>query len=120
MSIRITSGWSVAASSMTSSPVVASPATSKSGEALSSAASPWRKRGWSSAISTRTGSMMLLLRYWQQGVDAGAASIVLFNDARTTQFRRALAHREQPHTRLVFQGQSDAIVGNLNFQRVTQ
>ena len=42
---RITSGCNLAAISMTSSPVVASLTTSKSGDALSRVDSPWRKRG---------------------------------------------------------------------------
>jgi hypothetical protein len=61
MSMSTTSGSSSPLRLMASSPVVASPATSMSGCVERRPRIPSRKRGWSSAIRTRSFSIALLL-----------------------------------------------------------
>ena len=59
-SIRTTSGRTARATSIASSPVVASPMSSIPGDASTSARSPSRTMGWSSATTHRIGAVMVV------------------------------------------------------------
>src|SRR5262249_40106341 len=118
--MRIRSGDRVAARPTASSPVLASPTTSISGVALSSAWMPWRKRGWSSAIRTRSGSIAFLRSFLpcdgKPGVDSHPSPRKTLHDTYATKLCSALPHRHQPYTGEAFWWHTHAVVTDHHLQ----
>src|SRR5829696_5744971 len=128
-SMRMTSGWRSAASEMASSPSLASPTTSRSDAEASSALSPSRKWGWSSAMSVRIGSTPLCLlrpKHIVPGSGFGATGQTRANTGTTrrhglylegsAELGRSFAHGRETDARTVTICDTLAIVGNLHAQ----
>src|SRR3954451_128579 len=114
-SMTTTSGWWASAAVTAAAPSPTSATTSMSGCEDSDWRSPSRNIGWSSATTTRTGSMSALAQ-GQAALDPGAAASGGRDRQRAAKLGRPLPHGCQTDPEMAVRGHPAAVISHLHLQ----